>query len=481
GSTLPGTGTNWYTTELTEILNEYPQAVTFGGHVHHPLNDERSIMQTKFTSLGCGSVSYMAIESGYIQTGVTTVPNDCQKYSQGIVAQVDEKNNVRFTRMDFYNNSTIKEAWVISSPSAKNHLKEYTPERADKNEAPSFGVNPEFAFTSDISGYKCNLNVSFPAASDDDMVHHYEIEVSIDGKVFKTYKLLSGFYLVPTTDKMAKKLVANLEALPTAKKAEINICAIDSWGAKSTPITYSLTTPGNPEISVPDADTKSKIYASIEFSADGKYTDKFSKLLLTNVGADISVQKFTFGGKECKLPSLNIDAAGESMKAEFKDFTTPKEASEFFSNGFSIEALYVNRAPAATQGILCGTQNGGWGLAESNGTPYFIVSTGGYQSVYASNAADHSALTHVVAVFDTKRNEIRIYINGNVSESVSLSGALKLGEGNTFNGFYIGADISKNGSGGDFKMSDFSIVTANIYSGAVSSDEVEKIYANLLK
>ncbi|MEG1743922.1 MAG: hypothetical protein RR246_07120, partial [Clostridia bacterium] len=69
----------------------------------------------------------------------------------------------------------------------------------------------------------------------------------------------------------------------------------------------------------------------------------------------------------------------------------------------------------------------------------------------------------------------------NVSESVSLSGALKLGEGNTFNGFYIGADISKNGSGGDFKMSDFSIVTANIYSGAVSSDEVEKIYANLLK
>ncbi|MEG1743700.1 MAG: metallophosphoesterase, partial [Clostridia bacterium] len=293
GSTLPGTGTNWYTTELTEILNEYPQAVTFGGHVHHPLNDERSIMQTKFTSLGCGSVSYMAIESGYIQTGATTVPNDCQKYSQGIVAQVDEKNNVRFTRMDFYNNSTIKEAWVISSPSAKNHLKEYTPERADKNEAPSFGVNPEFAFTSDISGYKCNLNVSFPAASDDDMVHHYEIEVSIDGKVFKTYKLLSGFYLVPTTDKMAKKLVANLEALPTAKKAEINICAIDSWGAKSTPITYSLTTPGNPEISVPDADTKSKIYASIEFSADGKYTDKFSKLLLTNVGADISVQKFT--------------------------------------------------------------------------------------------------------------------------------------------------------------------------------------------
>ena len=39
-------GTYWYTKDLTEILNKYPQAVTFSGHLHFPLNDPRSIMQT---------------------------------------------------------------------------------------------------------------------------------------------------------------------------------------------------------------------------------------------------------------------------------------------------------------------------------------------------------------------------------------------------------------------------------------------------
>ena len=48
-----------------KLMNKYPQAVTFSGHLHFPINDERSIMQTNFTAIGCGSVSYMAIEDEY--------------------------------------------------------------------------------------------------------------------------------------------------------------------------------------------------------------------------------------------------------------------------------------------------------------------------------------------------------------------------------------------------------------------------------
>ena len=37
-------GGSWYTTYLTETLSKYPQVMTFGGHLHVPINDERSIM-----------------------------------------------------------------------------------------------------------------------------------------------------------------------------------------------------------------------------------------------------------------------------------------------------------------------------------------------------------------------------------------------------------------------------------------------------
>ena len=59
-------GDEWDTEELTPILSDHPQVMVFGGHLHFPLIDERSIMQTEFTSVGCGSVRYMAIEHAYM-------------------------------------------------------------------------------------------------------------------------------------------------------------------------------------------------------------------------------------------------------------------------------------------------------------------------------------------------------------------------------------------------------------------------------
>ena len=54
----------WNTKELLEVLNKYPQVVAFGGHLHFPISDERSIMQDKVTNINCGAMSYMATENG---------------------------------------------------------------------------------------------------------------------------------------------------------------------------------------------------------------------------------------------------------------------------------------------------------------------------------------------------------------------------------------------------------------------------------
>ena len=80
-SSLPG---YWATREIPEILSKYPQVVAFGGHLHFPLNDPRSIWQGSFTALGCASVRYMALEAGgYEDMAGQTVMKDKDEFSQG--------------------------------------------------------------------------------------------------------------------------------------------------------------------------------------------------------------------------------------------------------------------------------------------------------------------------------------------------------------------------------------------------------------
>ena len=113
----------WYTTSLTKTLSKYPQVMTFSGHLHFPINDERSIMQNNFTALGCGSVSHLATERGYSNMASETTPKDSSSVSSGLLVQIDVNGNIRITRADFSNKSTFKEAWELSYPKDdKSHL-----------------------------------------------------------------------------------------------------------------------------------------------------------------------------------------------------------------------------------------------------------------------------------------------------------------------------------------------------------------------
>ncbi len=49
-------------TGLKKVMNDYPQVVSFSGHTHCPLEDERCIWQGEFTAVNTASLSYACIE-----------------------------------------------------------------------------------------------------------------------------------------------------------------------------------------------------------------------------------------------------------------------------------------------------------------------------------------------------------------------------------------------------------------------------------
>lgn len=235
-STLPN---YWATRVLTGVLEKYPQVVSFHGHLHFPINDPRSLWQGKWTALGCGSTRYMAIEpAGWEGISSTpTVMNDANNFSQGYLVQFDVNGNMRIVRMDFFNNGTIGEPYVMQYPDAAgaNLAKYNNVTRKAANQAPTMS-------TIEAKDVKDNeaASVTFAAGKDDEFVHHYIVTLSKAGNVVATKKILADFYLHPKTSEMKSSWTVDFGTLSESGQYTVSVVAVDSWDTESAPVSATF-------------------------------------------------------------------------------------------------------------------------------------------------------------------------------------------------------------------------------------------------
>ena len=476
-------GPSWYTTYLTSTLEKYPQVVTFGGHLHFPINDERSIMQTKFTSLGCGSVRYLAIEGGYANAS-GTVPDNAHSVSSGLLVQVDANGHCRITRMFFSQNTTFKEAWEISAPKADgSHLTKYTEDRANDNKAPVLSGELKFTLAADpdiAAG-----NISLAAGTDDDFVHHYVIKVidKASGTTVNTYNVLSDFYLKANPSDMSTEFSWTIAALP-AGEYKVVVTAVDSWDAVSNELSVEFKIGG--EASELPSELPEP-YADIDFEG-GQAVDTKGKLDITVNNAVIADKELTFAGKTATVPAFSVEASGQHAVVKFKEYSA-STITELYNGekGFSVEGVFINRAPSGSQGVICSTQNGGWGIAQSNGATYlytYIANTS--SNMKAPKASSTTEMTHVVATFlydsVTNKTSVALYLDGVLVSKEAKAGKILISPHTAAaNAFVLGADIYTNGRGDDFKMTNFSLIDTKIYAEALNRNQVNTAYNNAVK
>lgn len=225
----------WSTRVLTDVLSKYPQVVVFGGHLHFPLNDPRSIWQGAFTSIGTASVRYMAIDNGgYENMAGLTIMKDKDEFSQGLLLQFDSRGNVRVQRMDFYNQTTIGEPWVLPHPRKDgSHLRKYSHSlRTATNKAPAL-------VSLEAEGLEGRVHVSFASGTDDEFVHTYIVTVKRGDEVVCTKKILADFYHEPQPSMMKKSW--SLDFPLEAGSYVVSLQARDSWDAVSPELTAPVT------------------------------------------------------------------------------------------------------------------------------------------------------------------------------------------------------------------------------------------------
>lgn len=225
----------WATDALTPVLKKYPQVIVFGGHLHFPLNDPRSVWQGDFTVFGCGSVRYMAIENGkYEDMSSATVMKDRNDFSQGNLLQFDSNGNMRVLRMDFWNKDVIGEPVVSSYPTSdKSHLTKYNhTTRSLANAAPVLS-------TLDVDVTDGVATAKWAAGTDDEFVHHYVLTLRKGGTVVTTKKILADFYKSAKTSGMKKEWTRSLGNV-TDGTYELTLEAYDSWDAAAKPLTKTF-------------------------------------------------------------------------------------------------------------------------------------------------------------------------------------------------------------------------------------------------
>ncbi|RPF47387.1 3',5'-cyclic AMP phosphodiesterase CpdA [Hydrogenoanaerobacterium saccharovorans] len=238
-SHIPAINTNymsdgWGNSELRNFLNSYPQVILFAGHTHCPLEDERSIDQTDFTSVATCTLSYTELENGKVNG---SVPPRADEVAQGLIVDVTD-STVDIKKWDFHNDEQIKDDWMIDLPISKTDFI-YGNTRADSRSAPEFAEGSSITVTNVTQN---TASFTVPQGVHDDFVHSYRVKVinQTTNQVTSNQLWFSDFYLgIP---QMAPTQTFTVSGLSKGTKYRVEIAAIESFGKESTPLTTTFTT-----------------------------------------------------------------------------------------------------------------------------------------------------------------------------------------------------------------------------------------------
>lgn len=158
----------WGITYFNDILNQYPQVVHFSGHSHYPLNDPRSVIQGKFTTVGVGSMFYA--EYRY-KADIKIRPAGSNRCAQAWIVEADKDNNIRLTGIDV-NTAEILCQYILPTLCDKSEYVYTDNNMKLLSSAPEFDSDAKLEISKNEDG---TFNVTAPAAN------------STDGKIILAY------------------------------------------------------------------------------------------------------------------------------------------------------------------------------------------------------------------------------------------------------------------------------------------------------
>lgn len=448
-------------------LKDYPQVITFSGHSHLNISDDRSIYQKDFTSVNLGSMSYIESDRGYSQVtkkgleGRFEFPVSQADFVE-VYADRVEVDRIAFNadpgdiytdgkwtaepQPPFNSAGTVAgDKWVIqlkgsTNEAIKSNFKYTT---ANRNK-----VAPVFNSELDITNQDTVPLLSFKQAKDDQSMHHYEINV-IDkrsGVSSKSVNVFSDYYFSPVPNAMN----IPLEGLAPQTSYIVQVTAVDAYGNRSATLDQSFTA-GNeaPELTPIDPSTMWKDLV-VDMKLDGNLSDEAKDVTgLASLAGNVTY----VDGKSNKAALI---AAGNSNYIDLGK----RDDLKFGAGSFTVSFWHKGNL-SGDQTILSNKNwnsggNLGWyiGPASTNGMTLNISDGTKRADITASSVGTEWHLFTITA--DRTNNLAKVYVDGTEKASGSIASLGTQSVDTTFNTL-IGVDGNKGNGGATITIDDLRI------------------------
>ena len=267
-NTVPGStggyGVGYGQTGRANLAN-YPNAVSFNGHTHAPLTDERSIWQgdagneSQFTIINTATINYTGIGYDNNMT-VNSYAGNAQQTEHGMIVDVTG-SDVAVNRYSF-NDMTIDTATGAISGNAVKIGETWAWDACDVTDRPyawdSRKENahaPVFADGAAVTVQTITdstITVTVPAASltapagFSDMISSYVVEACnpTSGEVEATGRIATSFHVDDKADVYESTYTVTVAGLKAGTAYKLNVYAQEFFGKRSEALTADVTTTG---------------------------------------------------------------------------------------------------------------------------------------------------------------------------------------------------------------------------------------------
>lgn len=432
----------WYGRGLDEIFKDYPQAVTFSGHIHSPNNMPTSIWQDGgYTAVNTVTLSYMEMETGMIYG---SIPPNASQIAQGLVVEASG-SKVTIKNYDFLAGQWIPQTWTFDIADRQNFP--YTNARKESAQPPYFeeGAQVTVSEVTDDSA-----KITFPQAKTaenqvGDIVHSYRYDFvnTVTGKVDQTFKTWSEYYYNP----MPETITQVAPDLKSGSTYEVRIYGINAYQQISEKYISSQFKTTGEDTSIPTFD---------DMLQGVPKADLLDVDFAGGVVGDHSAEGHTFTGSDGS--NVKMD---DGLGKEIASFTGT--VSEAFStswtdeqyaktnDGFTMESTFkVNEFSGSYVDVFGNMEGAGIGIEVSPSKTEGFVDIeawvhvgGGYKKPIAKGIVKYGEWCHTAITYDGSK--VSLYVNGSKIASQTASGDVKTPQASS-QYYVVGGDSGADGS-----------------------------------
>lgn len=230
----------WACDYIKPILDKYPQAVLLSGHTHFSMNNDRTIVQDKFTMINMGVIHYMITDYGYwnLNEGTSYIPEGFDAHPQGALFEVDKNGTTRIRMYDFALQKQIGTDLIIPAPGYKNSLTAFGYDRAT-HAGPLFASKAIETIVNEAE----EVIVLVPRASgNSSQVQYYRVDITdeLNNRIADNHKYLTDILVTAQERDMADPLPLNIGKLESGHTYLIQVTACNVWGTHGDTLSVTV-------------------------------------------------------------------------------------------------------------------------------------------------------------------------------------------------------------------------------------------------